>query len=429
MNKRFHNLLTFGYISFLVIWLAGSIFILAKQAFAGKLLVSFHDNLLMFADFVQFYSVGQTAIHNPQRIYDLDVQLAAFNHLIAPAGRTTYFVVQYPPFFFLFVALLPLLPLYLSYFVFCVSSAVIGLFCLNAVLRNTALLSARDCKLFLLAACMFLPSWMTLRMGQLGWLILACFCLYYLCWRKGNDLACGALLALTTLKPQYTMFLAIPAIVCLRWRMLLAATVCEVFLLVAAGVAFGWNNVLNYPAFLSRVEWDTKFVYTEKMVNLRALLALIMPEQSALMLSMGVLAVSAILIGWLWLTAERRKPQLLPWAMALTTLLSLIVNPHVHLYDLMFVCLSAALTLPTVSSLAARQLNPPSLRIWCSLLLSYPIVGCLLFVYWDVFGQWLNSNFDPFTVLNLVLLFSGLSYFRRQAADLPSPSVALGEPG
>lgn len=412
--EKYRNLAAFGYVCFLVLWLAGELLLLAKIGMANELLVSFHDQTLVFSDFVNCYWSGQlTRSDLRNQIYNATVQLEAFNRLIAPAHVDKVCVIQYPPMFFLFMAPMTVLPMNLAFMAWCLISIGFGFWGLSAILQDSGRYSRRQKALFLLSVCVFLPAWMTIRMGQLAWWVVALAAAFYLCWKRTSDIACGVILAISTVKPQYTPFLALPALGAQRWKVLIAAAVFEAVLLGACILTFGWDNVVSYPSFLMHAESSSAYagVHPEKMVSLRGLLSSFLPQSVVLPVSFVALSASLSLL-WVWHAASKGDKLLLPWAMGLTVVSALVVNPHVHFYDCLLLSVAAGLTLPTVNLFAAVKLQPVSLRVWTTLLLLYPILSCGLFVYWDVFRQWSESSINPFALLNLVLLLSGFYYFR-----------------
>jgi hypothetical protein len=411
---KYRNLAAFGYICFLVLWLAGSLLLLARIAAANELLVSFHDQTLVFSDFVNCYWSGQLTMSNLRHeIYNATVQLDSFNRLIAPAHVDKVCVIQYPPMFFLFMAPMTVLPINLAFLAWCAVSIGLGIWGLSTILHDTGRYSMRQIALFLLAVCVFLPAWMTIRMGQLAWWVVALAAAFCLAWKRRRDVICGAILAISTVKPQYTPFLALPVLGAQRWKVLIAAAFFEAVLLGACILIYGLDNVVGYPSFLMHAESSSVYagVHPEKMVSLRGLLSSFLPQSVVLPVSFVALAASLSLL-WVWHAASKGDKQLLPWAMGLTVVFALVVNPHVHFYDCLLLSVAAGLTLPTVNLFAAVKLQPVSLRVWTSLLLLYPILSCGLFVYWDVFRQWSESSINPFAFLNLFLLLSGFYYFR-----------------
>lgn len=419
--EKYRNLAAFGYICFLCLWLAGSLLLLAKIALANELLVSFHDRTLVFSDFVNCYWSGQLTMSDLRHeIYNAAIQLEAFNKLIAPAHVDKVCVIQYPPMFFLFMAPMTVLTMNAAFVLWCVISIGLGVWGLYSTLKDSGRYSRRQTALFLLATAVFLPAWMTIRMGQLTWWVLALTAAFYLAWKRRRDIVCGAILAVSTVKPQYTPFLVLPVLAGKRWKLLAAAAVFETILVGACVGIYGWDNVVGYPHFLMHAESSSIYagVHPEKMVSLRGLLSSFLPQSIVLPVSFVALLFSLSLL-WVWSVSLKRVNDLLPWAMALTVVSALVVNPHVHFYDCLLLAVAAGITLPTISLFAAVKLKPLSLRVWTTLLLLYPILSCALFIYWDVFGHWSESSINPFSILNLILLLSGFSCFNSIAREKP----------
>jgi hypothetical protein len=420
-SKYWWRLLSFSYLSFLCCWLVGSVYLLFKLYASGEMFYFERDGVFHFVDFTLFYMGGQLALSEQRHlIYDRQVELEFFNRLIAPSQIARFPFVEYPPLFFLIMALFAAFPIKPAYILWSVMSLAALLIGASLFLRRRSELSKVDKRLFLLGSLVFLPTWLNFLWGQTGLLLLGLICAYFWSFLRRRDIAAGAALALTTFKLQYVFLLVVPALAFRRWKLVASFAVVELLLLVLAGLIVGWENVLGYPRVLLQVETSSDYygVFIEKMSNLRGLLSLFLPRPAV-----SVISISGFVLGiagcyCLWRRALRsssdRKESVSPvdWAIALTLVICLLTGLHSHYQDCVFLVLAAALTLPTLNPAAAVKLSPVSLRLWTLTILLSPFVCCCLYVYYDIGQKWHVASVNPFVVIDSILLLSGLSYFR-----------------
>src|SRR4029453_11758788 len=161
--------------------------------------------------FLNVYAAGKLTLSSDRyHIYDAAVQQATVNQLISPARLERTFFLQYPPYFFLAMTPLALLPIAGAYWLWLCVTVAMGLAALLLLVRLTGQLRGSMAWLFLLAVVASPPSWRTLRLGQVSWLLVAMTALYCHCLLRRKDVGAGILLALSSIKLQYLPFLAMP---------------------------------------------------------------------------------------------------------------------------------------------------------------------------------------------------------------------------
>ncbi len=87
--------------------------------------------------------------------------------------------------------------------------------------------------------------------------------------------------------------------------------------------------------------------------------------------------------------------------MAITILCMLIASPHTHLYDEVLVYIAAAVTIPILSLPKLFKIRPLSFKLWCLLLVLYPLLGWLCYVALMLQGL---LSFTQILITNLILL-------------------------
>lgn len=411
LTEKKQRLLNFAHLCTLGAFALGYLFLIAKQMVANKLLFFSTNGTAYINDFVHFYQAGLMTISEQAKlVYDPAVQLAWSNRITNPVQVSQVFYIQYVPFIFPLMVPLALFPIVPAYLFWSFVSLSIGIAGIAILLRNLRQWNSKNTALMILGILASMPSYMALLLGQLSWILLGIYCIYYWCWQRKKDLLAGVALALTSVKPQYALFFALPLLTDFRWKLVLAAAVTELLLLVLAGQTIGWTNVLNYPAILQKAEVSSEYagVYPEHMVSIRGALSLFLPQTQALPISfmamvVGFFAAACIMSG------AKRNANAISLAVSLSIIICLVTSPHTMLYDCLFVAIPAVLTLPEF----CYQHTPNTFfqHLWCRTLLTLPMLSCGLFVFWEFVPGCKNQPLPVF-VFNLLLLVVGLVYFR-----------------
>ena len=400
LSLKQRKLLSFGTIWFLVFFQVPlGYLLLVKPYLHGDLFYTQHGaTATSISDFIHFYSAGAMALSaDSHQVYQPEVQLRWINTLIRPACTESVFYMQYVPFVFPLMAPFALLSMTAAYFLWLLLSALCGLIGMVLIAKSIRHWNKEAVALFALSVFASFPSALTLKLGQTTWFMLALISGYYWALLGKADLAGGICLALTTLKPQYTVLFAIPGLALRRWRLIVYSIITETILLLLAGITIGWQNVVQYPMTLLHAETSAHFwgVLPEHMISVRALLSLITGPQLALRLSILVMLAAAGAVYVLWRRAASLGVDAWHWAFAITVLLSLIASPHSHPYDSLLLALPAGLTLGTPGP--ARG---PGRWIWSALLITFPLTSWTF--YQPAVAQAVRRL--PFLLLNLVLL-------------------------
>jgi alpha-1,2-mannosyltransferase len=401
------------YFGFLSLALIGSLQQIFSLLSAGKLFASVENDNLTFSDFIYFYLAGHIA-HSPDAhaIYDPAVQLKWLNQLLAPISLSKPFYNQHVPFEFVLWIPAAMLPLSQSYVVWLILCVLAGLSSLALLLISAKRFSKFQIALVLFAVCASFPSMMSLRMGQQAYVFLTLECLFFWAFLARRDIAAGVTLALVSMKPHYCLFFAIPALADKRWKLLLAAAGTELALLALAGLVLGWENVLGYPSLLLHAEQAPNLlgVDAHKMVSFRGIATLFLPRSLALYAGLAVMALGLLITFVVWKRAVKSNLIDLRVPMSLTILLCLVTSAHTHSYDLLLLAV-LALTLPGERNETWQ--TGTSYKIWCWIIYLYPVTSYLIL---SLLKIWLPLPFIATFLLNVVLIFAGLTCFRRALA-------------
>jgi hypothetical protein len=401
MSEKWGRLSAFGFASFFGIWSLCMMLLLANPIVGRHSFSSKTETGTAVSDFVNLYKAGYITLSDQRtKAYDPDVQVELTNRLIAPDRIDRVFHFQYLPYVFPLMAPLAVVPMETAYALFYVFSLVVTAAVLTLIINDTQRFLRRDKIIILLAVLSSAPAIAALKQGQTSWLLLSFLCLFYFGVKHKRQLLGGVSLAMLTIKPQYVPLLIVSMLSARRWQLILTSFAVEAALLIVAGFTIGWDNIINYPSMLLNAETSSanSGVYPEAMVSWRMLLGSSASRDVVLVGSVIAFALAALAVYKLWqMSSGKRLPE--EWAMALTTVLCLIASPHCHVHDLLFLALPAVLTLPNLSLITVASLPSIPLRIWSTVLMSYPALSWFAFC---LRLPWL------FLSLNVILLVSGL---------------------
>jgi alpha-1,2-mannosyltransferase len=285
-------------------------------------------------DFIQFYTLGHLAASRQvDAMYDMKALHDAQVALVPQSGPEIYPTV-YPPH-----AALLFMPFsgwpYRAALLFwtAMSIALYSLIVRSVWRRVSDQLSDR--RLIIAAAAAFPPFWTLIVYGQITILILLAFWLGWLALERGRSYLAGAAFGLLALKPQFGIPLAAVVLACGEWRMLVGAVAS-----VAGQLAVIWLTLGSsiYPAFVAslRITLTHAELLEAKPFMSHSLRAVtrLLPNGIGLPLW---LALSAIV---LWYTVRVWKSEApVRVRLGVVMLASLLVNPHVIVYDVTLLAL------------------------------------------------------------------------------------------
>lgn len=391
-----------------------------------KLLYSSSGNYVSVSDFMHFFVCGKVAYSaDAHNLYDPLIQRQWLNKSLAnlPGASSNTektqvanpFYAQATPYFFCLIGLLSQLNPETAFLFWSFVSLIAGLAGLFALSKQSGIQPKYWAAVAIWALAMF-PSLAGFRLGQVVWFLLGIECLYFWGFWQKRDICAGLALAMTSLRPQYCLFLLIPPVVQKRWRLLASFACGMATLLVWAGITLGWQTVLNYPLLALYAESSGKHFGVgaqKQMVSLRGLLNLLVPIDISVYLGMAILAGSLLLTTWLWLKANKQDSHDLIWLVSLTTLLALLSSPHTYCYDLSLLALTA-MTLPKMFSCASLSTMPGALRLWYAILIFYPLLSwCapLINILPSAATLLAPAPLSLLTLINIAWLSSGLAYY------------------
>gem|GEM_PF-4010113 len=420
LSKPMRNRLCFGYVSLVVCIAMGFLYrIVLKLSLNIHFFRSNGQNSFSFIDYVAFYSAGKIVLSDTRaQIYQFATQLAAYNKTLTESLGAKISVDHIPlgqsvPWFFAMLAPFSLMPILVSYIAWCLTGLALSGFWLWKILRQngyTTLFSV----LFLLGVAGSYPYEHLMDDGQNSAFILAALAFMLYNWFKGNHIACGIGLALMSIKPQYAVFLVIPAIAMRRWTVLVSAAASGTILLIGSALIFGVKTLIDYPALLHQTEKTDPAVFPTWMVSIRGPLSILMDLDLALNISTITFAIAFLAMLGFWLRfVAKGSPIKVRVAIAITLLVCMLASPHTHIYDL--VIFAAAVAVVPMKSFFETTGLPAAAAVWSRVIVLYPLISFCIYLLTEIpafmpFGHEILGV--GFFALNCCLLAILVWYYR-----------------
>lgn len=280
------------------------------------------------ADFVYFYTLGhldpQTASHvlyDPEALHNTQVSLV-------PDSDPEWYLNVYPPHVVLLFR--PLARFSYGIGLVLWSTIVMAAYFACVWLVSGPLrLQLVDWRVLIAAAAAFPAFWFLVLQGQATIILLVSFCLGWGALERGQRFWAGFAFGLIVLKPQFALVLVPLVLFCREWTMLIGASV-SIAVQLAATVSY-----LGFP-----VLWD----YAAVVARYRAIDGLLEPRPAE-MHSLATLtnqlpgdwgfSIWAALSIWFIARTIRvwRSRTSVSMRVACLIMASLLVNPHVFVYD------------------------------------------------------------------------------------------------
>jgi alpha-1,2-mannosyltransferase len=285
-------------------------------------------------DFVEFYAAGRIVRAGEiDRLYDLDLQERIEHEVTAPSEWSGFHAFITPPFF-----ALPFVPLaalgYLAAFALWSGA---GLLLLAAGLW---LLGRLDAAPWVLA---FVPVWAAVAYGQNSLASVFILTVVLILLERGREGAAGLALGALLYKPQLVVVLAVLLLLERRWRALAglaaaAALLAGIALAMSVPAALAW---IRLSRSFSGMLADPRFP-AAKMHSLYGFSGLLLPGHLAAAGVLAGLASVVVLVAVRRLQPAYRTDTLRRWY-AVAIWGTVLVSPHVPLYDLSLLVLPALL--------------------------------------------------------------------------------------
>ena len=280
------------------------------------------------ADFVQFYTLGHLArAHQIAPMYDMRALHEAQAALV-PASAVDLYPAVYPPQVAALFAPFSGWAYQRALLVWTLFSiAAYGLIVWSAWRPVSGVLSDRT--LVFAAAAAFPPFWYLVLYGQITVLVLGAFWAGWLALERGHRLVAGLAFGLLAIKPQFGIPLAVVVLVGREWPMLVGAVTSIAAQVAAASWMLGWEAFRRFASTLL-ITFNNVDVLESKPFLSHSLRSLTRLAPNWIGGPLWVAAASVVL----WYTARVwRSDAPLRVRVGVVMLASVLVNPHVIIYD------------------------------------------------------------------------------------------------
>lgn len=291
-------------------------------------------------DFSNIYAAGLAALKgNAASVFDIKIQWRNEQALFGAA--TPLYGWHYPPFFLLVAAPLALFPYGIALIAWQLSTLLLYLWALRALIRKSATPQWAEGNAWLPLALGFTAVFVNLTHGHNGFLTAALFA-GGLANLESRPLLAGLLFGLLAYKPQFGVLIPLALAAGQYWRSFAAAAITILGLAIAVTLLFG---PLVWPAFLAGSHFTRTVILEQGNTGFEKIQTFF----SQVRLWGGPIAMAyavqgaAMLFCALMVTKAWRRPSSFGMRGAILCLATLLATPYALDYDLMLLAPALAL--------------------------------------------------------------------------------------
>ena len=319
--------------------------------------------LVGLPDFSIFYTAGEI-LHEGRgfELYD-DVVQEKVQRSFSPVAyekRQSVLPYNHPPFEALIFIPFIRLPYTAAYLVWLAINLGLMLAVLILLRKNFAILGSAPLYVWLLAGFGFYPLFIALIQGQDSVLVLFCYAMAFLAFRRRAESLAGAWAGLGLCKPQLILSFAFP-LALVRRRFLVGFLSVGFVLFLLGLAAVGWRGWLRYPLYVWAGENVQSYAWLSAVgnaPNLRGLVASLCPAGTPRLRTGLTLLASAIVLAsvtYAWRQALLTVAVYRDLLFALSLVATALVSYHIYVHDLSVLFLPALIVLEV--SLSSEEIH------------------------------------------------------------------------
>jgi Glycosyltransferase family 87 len=288
-------------------------------------------------------------------VYDLGMQIAIQEKILgAPILSDDFAPFMHPPFILPALALIALLDYLPAYYAWAAIQFLLCLMSGRALMGAVPSLGNR--KTLFISIVLFFPAFISILSGQDSTVLLLGISLWIYGLQNEKDRTAGLGLALTAIRPQIALLLAIPFV--FKRRKVLGWFAAGAAALAAFSIALvGVNGTIGFVRILGISASGEGYRTNEMaMVNFLGLVKRWFPGTPTSMPHLGgwaVYALAAVFLCILWIRSDRIKEK----QTGLAVLAAILAAPHLHYHDLILF-LAPIICLISVLKKAGRPGDP-----------------------------------------------------------------------
>jgi hypothetical protein len=350
-------------------------------------------------DFLHFYTLGSLALtHGGVDLYNLRTQAELAARRVS-AATGIHYLPLYPPQVSILFAPFARLPYADALALWLSLSALIYGLCCFAIYR--ACQNLWDYKSTVVILALAFPAfWNLIVWGQTSALALACFTLAFFALRAQREFLAGMAFGGLIFKPQLGLAAALVFLLTLRWRVIAGAIVSAAGELIIGWLYYGLGPLQDWAHMLANVSRMMPLLEPRPYQThcLRTFWTMLVPWPPV---SLALYMISAVIVFGLTAACWRGRGSL-AWSFSALLFASVLVAPHLTVYDL--VILVPAFLLLSDSIVARLDYGDiPALRLllylafglplvgplaqWTHVQLSVPVMAFLLYGLWRTVGK------------------------------------------
>jgi hypothetical protein len=352
-------------------WASVLYFLIVCKAFSHEAFMRAVKNLV-FIDFSKFYIAGLLAWSpDRSRMYDLHTQLVWIQNTLGTLNHTSD-NIPYTPMFCVVMRVFTWLPIEQAMLLALFSTFSLAVLCVTAILMQKGHLTKLECLVFWILALTPLSVTEIFQLGQTTFFWMAMMAAFYLGFLKKNDVLSGIALAFLALKPQYALLATAAPVSSKRWKLLAAAVLAELVLVLFTTCVVGLDTMIYYPKFINwAAARGSTFIPnhnpTLSMITLRGLLVPFLPEALNWQIGGAINLLVWVPLFLVWRKSAKIGEEALSWAIALTIACTVFFSAHSMLYDFMLVTIGWAATLKSGELSGEIAPGDTLKRIWVAL--------------------------------------------------------------
>jgi hypothetical protein len=335
---------------------------------------SWRGVLVGLPDFSIFYTAGEI-LHEGRgfELYD-DLAQERVQRSFSPIAfekRESVLPYNHPPFEALIFIPFVRLPYTAAYLVWLAVNLGLMLALLILLRKNFSVLGSAPLYLWLLAGFGFYPIFIALLQGQDSILVLFCYAMAFLAFRKRAESPAGAWVGLGLCKPQLVLPFVFPLALLRRQRFLVGFLSVGLVLFLLGLAAVGWRGSLHYPLYAWARENVNSYAWYASVgehPNVRGIVASLCPAGEP-RLRMGLtLLVSLILLAgvtYAWRQALLTAAVYRDLVFALSLVATALLSYHIYVHDLSILFLAALIVLEVSLSSGVTHSWAKSLLYGC----------------------------------------------------------------
>ena len=377
------------------------------------------NGILKGIDFLQFYTAGRlVAQDGAGRLYDWTAFAGELQRAV-PGTGDLLFVSVYPPQLAVLLAPIGALPYFAALAIWTVLSVLLCAFSVRLIARELPEMDRIGLPWWLLALA-FVPLQQLILHGQIGALALVCFTSAWVGLRRERWWIVGLALGSLCFKPPFMIAAVATAAVSRNLRLISGIVIGAGIQMAAVTLLLGpsvWADYLDKVAVLlqSPEMFEPK---PWQMHNLKGFWRLLLGERG-IVFALWLASVPLVLFAGDFIWRRTRSADL---RMAAIVIATVLLNPHLYVYDLVVLAVAIAALVRWVLDTPPAP-SAPAIRTLLHLLWWAPLVGPFAIVT--------HVQFTP--ILLVALLWMLVQAVRATAVPAPAtprPDIAssIGPP-